>query len=228
MEMTIHPMNPEERLYCHTQSHQIMAQTGCIGHLRADYGANGKGFYTDWDDHVSGLKTEEFKAEFDEIINDLRFDTAYDGMLKNRSSMARFCRQRPEGRFDAERYDYGYRVDTEKYTYLFRLNPNPGEYNVYCYCYVRQWLDSHMKNAARGIRFITPDYKEIFRIADGGMICIHQKGGQCSYKVCRYIDDTHVEVGRSLYHICEFAELVEAAGITVAPLKQGEEVRISA
>lgn len=228
MEMTIHPMKPEERLYCYTQSNQIMAQTGCIGHLRVDGGSDGKGFYTDWTDHVSSLKTDEFKVEFNEIINGLRFDAAYDGMLSSRSSMARFCRQRPEGRFDEARYDYGFRVDTEKYSYLFRLNPNPGEYNAYCYCYVRQWLDSHLKNAARGIRFITPGYKELFRIADGGMIRIHYGDGKHSEEVCHYIDETHVEVGRCLYHICEFAELVEAAGIRVEPLKQGEEVRISA
>ena len=59
---------------------------------------------------------------------------------------------------------YGVRVDTEKYAYLLRLNPNKGEYNLYCYCYIRNWLDDHIRQAERGIRFIDPHYKEKFRI----------------------------------------------------------------
>ena len=28
-------------------------------------------------------------------------------------------------------------------------------------------------------------------------------------RVCRYIDDCHVEIGSELYHICQFAEIME-------------------
>lgn len=38
MNLSIRPMTPAERDYTYTQSHQIMSQTGCIGHLRADFG----------------------------------------------------------------------------------------------------------------------------------------------------------------------------------------------
>lgn len=38
-------------------------------------------------------------------------------------------------------------------------------------------------------------------------------------RICRYIDDYHVEVGRNLYHICQFAELMERNGNTVIPLR---------
>lgn len=34
-----------------------------------------------------------------------------------------------------------------------RLNPNRGEYNLYCYCYQREWLDNHLQKAEKGIRF---------------------------------------------------------------------------
>lgn len=37
--------------------------------------------------------------------------------------------------------------------------------------------------------------------------------------ICRYIDDYHVEVGKSLYHICQFAELMEQNGNMVIPLR---------
>ena len=174
--------------------------------------------------HMSSLKTGQFKAELDEVINALRFDRKYGGMLKDRRSLAEFCSVRPEGAFNADRYDYGYRADTEKYAYMFRLNPNPGLYNVYCYCYVREWLDGHMGRAKRGIRFITPDYRALFRIPDGGKIRFQLPDGRHVDEVCRYIDETHMEVGRRLYHICEFAELMERAGVTVKPLECGEEV----
>ena len=89
----------------------------------------------------------------------------------------------------------------------------------YCYCYVKQWLDRHMRQAEKGIRFITPDYKELFRIADGEKIRMTIPSGEPLDQVCRYVDDYHFEVGRNLYHICEFAERMRDNGIAVIPLR---------
>ncbi len=114
---------------------------------------------------------------------------------------------------------YGARVDTQKYAYLCRLNPNKGEYNLYCYCYIKDWLDKHIRSAEKGIRFITPEYKEKFRISDGEKIRITFSDGEVKDRVCRYIDDSHVEVGDDLYHICEFAERMEQCGATFIPLR---------
>lgn len=36
---------------------------------------------------------------------------------------------------------------------------------------------------------------------------------------CRYIDNYHTEVGRNLFHICEFAERMEQGGCTYAPME---------
>ena len=122
--------------------------------------------------------------------------------------------------FDAsadDRNHYGIRLDTEKYSYLMRFNPNRGEYNLYCYCYQKEWLNNHLKNAERGIRFIDPHYQEQFRIADGEKISIKLGDGKTMERTCRYIDDYHLEVGTNLYHICEFAELCERNGHTVEP-----------
>ena len=114
--------------------------------------------------------------------------------------------------------EYGFRVDTENYAYLLRCNPTKGDYNFYCFCYERKWLDRHMQNARSGIRFITPDYKEIFRIQDDDKIRIVQPDGKTRDFTCRYIDDCHLEVGSGLYHICEFAEIMEHNGSKVKPL----------
>ena len=82
-----------------------------------------------------------------------------------------------------------------------------------------------MKRAEKGIRFITPDYKELFRIADGDQVRIITKGGEKREMTCYYIDDYHLETssgrGRNLYHICEFAEQMETnACLSIIPLRK--------
>ena len=59
MELTITSMTPVDRLYAYNQGSQLEGQTGCIGHLRGDFGA-GKEFYTSWFDHRREYKTDEF------------------------------------------------------------------------------------------------------------------------------------------------------------------------
>lgn len=214
MEMTIRPATKMERMYLYTQSQQIMEQTGCIGHLRADMDTDGKGFFSSWEDHSNHLKTEEFKAEFNDVINALRFDKAYGGILKTRQAMAAYCTVHPESQFESV---FGFRADTEKYSYLLRLIPMRGEYNLYCYCYRRDWLDQHLSNAVRGIRFITPSYQELFRVEDGDMVRITTKLGEFRDRTARYIDDYHVELrgpnGDNLYHICEFGATCSATSL---------------
>jgi len=204
-----------ERKYTFSQSQQLSMQTGLIGYLRADFGSTGKEFYSTWNDFRKDLKTDDFKKEFDLVINSYRFG---DGeFLSGRSTMSKFCYEHPESSYEDDRNQYGVRVDTERYSCLMRLNPNRGEYNLYCYCYQKEWLNNHLKNAERGIRFIDPHYQEQFRIADGEKISIKLGDGKTMERTCRYIDDYHLEVGTNLYHICEFAELCERNGHTVEP-----------
>ena len=216
MELDLCPMTEAERLYCYSQSQQIMAQTGCIGHLRADMDADGNGFFSSWDDHMSHLKTQEFKDEFDEVIRTLRLES---GVLANRTAVQKFCAAHPEAQIVSDRPDYGFRAGTAQYAYLIRLNPNKGDYNLYCYCYRRDWLEKHIQDAARGIRFIDSHYKELFRIPDGERIIVTDRDGKTESYPCRYIDSYHTEVGCNLFHICEFAERMEQGGCTYAPME---------
>ena len=224
MKMTIRPMLPSERKYTYAQSQQIMGQTGSIGRLRGDFGSGGEEFFTSWDDHSERLKTQEFKEELDAVINALRSDEQYGGILASRGKMSAYCHKNPESGFDGSyTREYGFRVDTENHSYLFRLNPSKGDYNLYCFCYRRDWLDSHIQNAAKGIRFIDPHYKEKFRLADGDKVRIIGKDGENRDRTARYIDDYHVELSSgsvsNLFHICEFAERLEASGGTIIPLR---------
>lgn len=140
------------------------------------------------------------------------------GILADRDSMLEYCCARPDGRFMGNfSREYGYRVDTDKYTYLLRCIPAPGDNNFYCYAYVSDLLNSHMEKAAQGIRFIDSRYKELFRLPDGGNIIITNTDGEKIKAYCRYIDETHAEIGKNTYHICEFAQHMEDCGATYAP-----------
>lgn len=213
--MNFRVLLPNERNCTYLQSQQISMQTGCIGHLRADMDSSGEGFFSSWNDFRKDLKTQEFKDEFDNVINSLR---EKGNILSNRNALSKYCFSTPDSSFGNDR-EYGVRVDTEQYAYLMRLNPYKGEYNLYCYCYRKDWLDSHLEKAEKGVRFITPHYKEIFRIPDGDKVRITTVDSEKLDRTCRYIDEYHVEVGNNLYHICEFAERMEQAGNIVVLLR---------
>lgn len=213
--MELRPITAEERKYTYSQSMQLEGQTGCIGHLRGDFAYSGYGFYTTWFDTRKELKTGEFKAELDEVINTLREDKE---LLHNRYDMRAFAGQYPDSAFQGNYCtEFCFRADTEKYAYLIRCNPNRGDYNFYCYCYVSKWLDRHMENARQGIRFIDSSYQELFRIPDGGKIVITNAWKEKTEHSCRYIDEYHTEVGSRIYHICEFAERMERNGAAYEP-----------
>lgn len=220
MDMTIRPLRAEEQKYAYAQSQQIRMQTGAIGYLRGDFDSSGTGFHTTWFDEVESRKTDEFKAEFDEVINALRFDETYGGLLSSRSAMQKYGRNQPDSAFQGNyTTEYGFRIDTGSFAYLLRCIPVKGDYNFYCWCFEAKWLDRHLKQAEKGIRFIDPHYKELFRIPDGDKIHILHSDGSQDDRTCRYIDDYHLEVGNSLYHICQFAEIMERNGSTVIPLR---------
>lgn len=216
MDLDMRALTEKEDKYTFSNSMQISMQCGLIGHLRADMDSDGNGFFSSWEDFCKELKTDEFKDEFDKVINSLREE---GDILYNRKALAKYCYSSPQAKMNNEQDYYGVRVDTQKYAYLCRLNPNKGEYNLYCYCYIKDWLDKHIRSAEKGICFITPEYKEKFRISDGEKIRITFSDGEVKDRVCRYIDDSHVEVGDDLYHICEFAERMEQCGATFIPLR---------
>lgn len=215
--MELRQMMQAEQKYSYAQSMQLQGQTGSIGYLRGDFGSGGKDFYTTWFDHRKQWKTDEFKEGLDTVINALR--SMEYGLLKSRSDMILLAGKYPDSAFQGNYCtEYGFRADTGKYTHLIRCNPSRGDYNFYCFCYVKEWLDKHMGNAERGIRFIDPNYKELFRIPDGRKIVVTTAWGEKLECSCRYIDEYHTEIGNDLYHICEFAERMQKNGASYEPV----------
>ncbi len=115
---------------------------GTIGHLRIDFGSSGEEFYCSWFDHAnSKMNDSYFKGVFDMFIDDLR-----TGVLKSRTEMRRFCRDREDCR-NTHSYTedcWGFRVLTNKYAYYIRCMPTPGDYECYVYCYETARLMAHL------------------------------------------------------------------------------------
>lgn len=221
MQLTIKPMQPEERLYSYQQSSQIRAQTGSIGYLRGDFGKTGTEFYTSWQDHIKSFRSDDFGDEFDKVVNALRFEDVGGGLFGSRNAMRLFCKENPDSAFQGNYCEeFGFRIDKGRHSFLIRCNPMVDDYNFYVFCYVKEHLDAHMEKAKNGIRFITPEYRELFRIADGEQIQITRPNGEKTLRTCRYIDETHAEIGsNNLYHICQFAEMMEETGSKVIPMR---------
>ena len=69
------------------------------------------------------------------------------------------------------------------------------------------------------IRFINPEYKTIFTLENGDNIMIIHQNGTSDIRECQYIDEYHTEIGDNIYHICQFAEIMERNGSTVVPYR---------
>jgi len=223
MDMTIRPIRAEEQKYTCKQSQQLKMQIGAIGYLRGDFGKGGKEFYSTWFDQVKSRKTDGFKDELDQVVNALRFDKKYGGLLAERAAMRHYGEAQPDSVFQGDREAaHGFRIDTEQFVYLLRCNLAQGDYDFTLWCYEEKLLDYHLQKARKGILFIDPQYREKFRIPDGDRIRIIRGNGTWRDCSCRYIDEYHVEVGsgwNSLFHICQFAEIMEQNGSTVIPLR---------
>lgn len=157
--LDIRAMLEDERKYCYALSLDTQKATGSIGYLRGDFGALGKDFYTTWNDYNESLKTDEFKSEFDELVNELRFENK--GLLSGYEGIELIASAFVESRFKgAYTTEYGIRMDTDKYSYLFRCNPTKGDYNFYCYCYVKDKLNDHIEKTMSNNRFNKSKDKE--------------------------------------------------------------------
>ena len=144
VKLFIRPALDDERAYAYTHEDGDKVAE-CFGHLRADFGRSGSEFWSTWTDHNAHLKTQDFKDVFDEVINRLRTNEVFDP-LKSRGRMAKWCCDYPEAEEgNSIGQNYIFRADTDDYSFLMRMNPNPGYYNLYCYCYSREALDESIK-----------------------------------------------------------------------------------
>ena len=181
MKLTIRSMTQEERAFSYTQKPEILEISGCVGHLRGDMGANGNEFWTTWDDHAQGLKTDTLKNEFDSVVNLLRSDEQYGGLLKDRNAMKAYCKSQPDSAFQGNyTEEYAFRADTDQYAYMIRCNPVKGDYNFYIYVYEREMLNKVLQPEQNKIKVLVvePGKKPYAKEIDPGLKSLqHEVGG---------------------------------------------------
>ena len=197
MDLNVRAATQAEQIYGAPQSPQIQGQIGFIGCLSGSILSDED---TVWSGKVQPLFQDELAAASN-VPHNKKF---HQYLVENEcTSMVYF------------------RADTAQLTCLLRVNADDNVYSLYCY--ERKWLNHHMGRAKQGIRFITSQYKEKFRIEDGDKVRIRRPDGTSIDQICRYIDEYHLEVGTgwdSLYHICQFAEIMEQKGNAVIPLRR--------
>lgn len=59
--------------------------------------------------------------------------------------------------------------------------------------------------------------KALFSVPDGGVIRMFCGNGEDYFAVCRYLDETHVEIDGVKYAVREFAQRMEQNRISYAP-----------
>lgn len=132
-EYSLSPAHSDEAGLFYALTPEQDEQLGVIGHLRIDFGKDGKEWWSTW--HPRGkqeLNTPEFRAELDELVNELR----KDGLpLHNLADMRRYCQSHGGDIEGGWNQNYGYQVETERYLYRIRCNPSPGDYQCYLTCF---------------------------------------------------------------------------------------------
>lgn len=108
-----------------------------VGHMRFDNGNNSTEFWTTWWEHNGDeLNTPEFKAEFQQFVDELR-----KGPLKNFSAMSGYCYDHAGELGDSG--SYGYIAESENYRYCLRCTPRRGDYS-YIYIYDKRQQELNM------------------------------------------------------------------------------------
>ncbi len=129
----LHPASPDEAGFFYAQTPEQDEALGAIGHVRMDFGHSGNEFWhTWWPRGPEELNSPEFKEELGEVIDMLR-----ETVLKDLRSMSSYCHANG-GAIDSSVRNYGYTVETERYTYRLRCTPTQGDYNAYLSCFDKQ------------------------------------------------------------------------------------------
>ncbi len=146
INMTIRPATVAERKYAFSVTPEEAASSGSIGYLRGDFGSGGESFYHTWFDSDASRKTQDFKDEFDAVINSLRSDQAYDGILKSRTASQKYGWDHPESAMQGDyATQYVFRIDTDAHAYILRLNPMKDNYNFSCHAFDRAPLEQQLQ-----------------------------------------------------------------------------------
>ena len=117
------------------------------------------------------MNSPEFKAELQQVVDTLR-----ETVLKDFSSMRRFCYENSGKIPGGWAQNYGYVVETEHYEYCLRCNPVQGDYQAYLSCYdLNEQKINHAYQPLVGrIHFINGDAQQ-FTDAKAFLDCLREE-----------------------------------------------------
>lgn len=143
---TLRPASHDEDGLFYALSPEKDAELGTIGHVRIDFGRNGKEWHSTWWPRSSEeLNSKEFKEELTQIVDSLR-----SNVLKNMNSMVDFCREHGTSLLRGRLNEQGFVVETDRYRYCLRCILRQGDYNAYLTCYDKQVQEMNMSRPIVG------------------------------------------------------------------------------
>ena len=157
-KFSVRPASPSEVGLFYALPKERDVELGTVGHIRIDFGRDGDEFWhTWWPRGDESLNSPEFKAELQELVNELRAG----GPLKNLSAMYNYCGEHGGQIEGGWRQNYGYVAETERYRYCLRCNPGPGDYQAYLAAFDLRIQRMNMKQEAsvqkQGLTEQTPE-----------------------------------------------------------------------
>lgn len=223
MELNIHPFLPEETPYFYKQCKELDEKTGNIGCFIGRFEEPSSKLVSDWTDHTSRLNTSEFADDFNDMVDTLR-----QGMLKSRKALEIYCMDHPVCMMldsASTDPDYGFRINTGKYSYMLRCNFSSPYYTFVLTAYSFLALDRNMREARNGIPILDLQGYERFRIPDGGKLKITSPDGFSGFCAVRYLDQNRLVLFDEFHEgtIHSIRELPEWAAVNkyrLVPVKQ--------
>lgn len=209
---------PELYLYMYNNCNDICGHAGYAGLTRVNFDGE-QIVIRDFPSYFVKRDDIELNQYMKWLIKALSSDEDCGKMLSSPKAMKAYCEKHPEAEINEHDNEYGFMTENEKYTFLIRAVCTE-RCELFIYIYDKTLFAAHIKNASKGIRFIDSDYKDLFVIPDGGKIVVK---GALNYEktfVCRLVDPYHTEIGSGIYHICQFAEIMERNGATYCPFTE--------
>lgn len=216
MSYVVRNLSADEQKYMFDQTPSIKSKSGYIGYAREDVDNLNLINEIDWLNVFENRVSDKVKRDIKELLNIRNEYENFGRFISFQSNMD----NRRLFMYENICY-YGVRVDINSTTFLIRLSRLVSKPSMAVFVYNTKEYDHHRNEAkTKGIRIIDSHYKTLFTIQDGDQIKMISANGKYFMPTCRYLDEYHLEVGGSCYHICQFAELMEQKNNTVIPIRK--------
>ena len=119
---------------------------GCIGQFRGEFRRSDDRYFPSWTDKTPELITDEFRSEFNGIINHLRLKTP---LLQSSGGMKTYCQKHPCLKVERPGFDsYAFKAVTDKHTYYINCMISQDDCTAIVWSYNSAELEKYIKKNA--------------------------------------------------------------------------------